>query len=243
MTQKSFLSASRITVGWTGRNVVVCTVQKRLVVAGYIPRHPNWCPRLIHNHRYHQWLLEDRPLNWNCQHYSHAIFDDESRVILYHSDHRAVMKLNRQWKRLKDKIELRLILHEKIRHVHYRCRGWLWTHEQKHMRPVLLVPVLVYVCQHVMAAVWSGHSLGHRCGYIERYAAVAKHIWTVQTKTRLPIHLISSTMVLDAERKLFHLMKWKMACSSFDVIVFNRCPCSSLIRLLLSQTWRKTFWW
>ena len=92
---------------------------------------------------------------------------------------------------------------------------------------------------------YDGYSTGNAppSGNNERYAAVAKHIWTVQTKTWLPIHLISSTMVLDAERKLFHLIKWKMACSSFDVIVFNRCPCSSWIRLLLSQTWRKTFWW
>ena len=97
------------------RTQCLCTIQKRLVVAGYLPRHPNRCPRLIHNHRCHQWLLEDRPLNWNCQHWSHAIFDDESRVSLYHSDNRAVMELSRQWKRLKDKIELWLILHEKIR--------------------------------------------------------------------------------------------------------------------------------
>ena len=53
----------------------------------------------------------------------------------------------------------------------------------------------------------------------------------VLTKTHHPIRLTSSTPSLDAEGNLFPLMIWKRVRSSFNVIVYNRCPCSPWIRL------------
>ena len=64
---------------------------------------------------------------------------------------------------------------------------------------------------------------------------------SMQKKTGRLVRLINSIQILDAERKLFHLMKRRSAQSSFDVIIFNRCPRSPWIRLLLSGTWHATF--
>ena len=81
ITWKNVLSASRVRVElirWTG-----CCV---FVAAGYQSKHPDWCPRLTPDHSCHHSMFKDRLQNLNHQHWSHAIFDDESRVRLYHSD-------------------------------------------------------------------------------------------------------------------------------------------------------------
>ena len=74
---------------------------------------------------------------------------------------------------------------------------------------------------------WSGVSLG-----IKRYSAAIKRAWSVLTKAWRPDRLIISILILDADRKLCHLMVVVVvvvvvgggggAWSSFDVIVFNR---------------------
>ena len=68
-----------------------------------------------------------------------------------------------------------------------------------------------------------------------------KHLWAVQTKAHRPVRLIDLTLILNAERKLFRLMIWKKARSSFDVIVFNWCPRNLWVRMLLSRTRCKIF--
>ena len=111
----------------TGRPVVVRMVQGRFVEAGYQSRHPDRCPRRTHHHRCRRRMLADMHSNWNHQHWSHPIFDDESRVSLYHFDHRSC--------------EFHLFLScnntlafqkhdEKLRHARNSCRGWLWTHQR-----------------------------------------------------------------------------------------------------------------
>ena len=85
---KSFLSASRISeelICQFGRTVVVRTAQGRLVANRSHPRHPDRCLWLAPDHRCHHRLLANRRQIWNHQHLSHTIFDDESRVSLYHS--------------------------------------------------------------------------------------------------------------------------------------------------------------
>ena len=46
------------------------------------------------------------------------------------------------------------------------------------------------------------------------------------------VRMMSSTLMLYIETKLVDLMIRRRAWSSFDIIVFNRCPCSPWVRLL-----------
>ena len=62
----------------------------------------------------------------------------------------------------------------------------------------------------------------------------------MQTSTGRPNHLTSPTPFLNAGRKLFRLMIRIRARSSLDVIVFNRCPRSPCVRLMLPRTRCKT---
>ena len=90
---------------------------------------------------------------------------------------------------------------------------------------------------------WLRVSLGHWSGCYEIYPAATRHIWTVRTKTRPPVRLISSSPILNAERKLFHLMIRRRAWPSFSVVVFNRYPHSLWVRLLFSLTRLRVFRW
>ena len=67
------------------------------------------------------------PRNWNHQHWSKTTFNDDSRASLCHSVHRA-------WEfHLFPGCNNPLALQqndEKLGHAHYRCRDWLWTHQQ-----------------------------------------------------------------------------------------------------------------
>ena len=95
---------------------------------------------------------------------------------------------------------------------------------------------------HVRRQRWSGVSQWHWSGRFDRYPTAAKRPCTVQTKACHPDRLISSTLILDAESKLFHLMIQGRAWSVFDVIVFNRHSHSPWIRLLFSlSSWHGTF--
>ena len=74
----------------------------------------------------------------------------------------------------------------------------------------------------------------------EWYPVATKYPWTVQTKTGRLVCLVSSTLILDAEKR-FHLMMRRRVRPFFYVIVFNRCPCSPWGRLLLSQIRQRTY--
>ena len=87
----------------------------------------------------------------------------------------------------------------------------------------------------------SGVSLEHRFRCIAWYLASAICSRTVQIKTGVPVCIISSTLILDSERKLLDVMIWKMSHSVFDVIVFNRSPHSPWVRLPLSRKWHRSF--
>ena len=74
-------------------------------------------------------------------------------------------------------------------------------------------------------------------GRLERYPAATKRLWAVREETRRPVHLISSSLILDDERTLFLLMIRIRARSSLDVVILNRCLCGLWI---VSRTRRKT---
>ena len=90
-------------------------------------------------------------------------------------------------------------------------------------RPVLRVPVGEPVCQNA-AATAIIRSLGHWSECNERYTAATKRTCTVPTKTWCPVHLVSSIMILDTERKRFCPMTRRQRRSSFHVTFFNRGP-------------------
>ena len=240
--ERVFFQLSRIRVGliWrTGRPVVVRMIQGRLVAVGYHSRHPDRCPRLTHHHRCRRRILADMPKNWYHQHCSHPIFDDESRVSLYHFDHRSC--------------ESHLFLgcnnplafqqhNEKLGHARYSCRGWLWTHQK---------------IAHETSAE------GPNCGAcVPTYGGSSdgqESVWGIVLNVLGDIQLLLNALepcgqrhgiqfawsapswFWRAERKLYHLKMHRRAWSSFDVIVFNRCPSSPWVRPLLSRTQRKTF--
>ena len=82
-----FLSETRIRVELSKqirRSVFVCMVQRRLVTAVDSSRHPDRCPELILDTL--RRLVVHHQQKWIHQHWSHVIFADESRVILYHAD-------------------------------------------------------------------------------------------------------------------------------------------------------------
>ena len=90
MRRKSFPSASIIRVGLIRRtgHGVLALVQGCLVAVGYRWSHPDRWIRLTPDHRCRRRMLANWSQNWNHQNWSHAIFNDESMVSPYHSDHR-----------------------------------------------------------------------------------------------------------------------------------------------------------
>ena len=91
MWQMIFPTLSRIRVeriSQTGRHVFVHTVQGRLVAAECHQKHPGRCPKLTPDHNCRRRMLADKLENWNYL-LSYVIFDDESRVSLYHAGRRA----------------------------------------------------------------------------------------------------------------------------------------------------------
>ena len=62
-----------------------------------------------------------------------------------------------------------------------------------HMRPVLIVPVLMPVCPHEVAVTMIQSSSEAYDWALERYPAANKGVWTIQTETWRPVHLILHT--------------------------------------------------
>ena len=83
-------------------------------------------------------------------------------------------------------------------------------------RQVLMVQISGPVCQNAVAAAMIGSQFGASVWMFERYPAAIELPMTMQTKTRHTVRLISSVLILDAERKLFHLMirrrEWSLLC-------------------------------
>ena len=94
-----------------------------------------------------------------------------------------------------------------------------------HMSPVLVFPVwclCVHACRRWR---WSGLSLGHVAARLVWHPVDTKHLWTMRTETWHPGHLISYTLIPDAEGILFPLMIWRSARSCLGAVILNRCPC------------------
>ena len=95
------------------------------------------------------------------------------------------------------------------------------------MRGVLFGPRLRPDYQHAVAAVMMRCSQSVASVWLfEWFTAATKRPWTVGTATGRPIRLISTTMILDAERNLFRPMIRQRVWSSVVVIVFNTSPLS-----------------
>ena len=132
---------------------------------------------------------------------------------------------------------------EKHGHVHYSCRGWPWTQQQISHETIADDPrsgACVPTCARGdddQESVWG------ICLDVPSDIQLLLNFLTAQTKTRRPICLMSSTLILDAERNLSPLMIQRRARSSFDVIVFNQCPRSPQVRLLISRIRYRTLRW
>ena len=126
MRWRSFLSASRIRVELIrliGRHVFVCIVKGCLVAAGYHSKHLDRCPRLPPDRRCHCRMFADRPQNWNHQHWSYAIFNIQSMVSCYHSDHHDPEFHVFLWCKNTFAFQQH---NAKLGHIHCSCTGWLW---------------------------------------------------------------------------------------------------------------------
>ena len=89
-----------------------------------------------------------------------------------------------------------------------------------------MVPVLVPVCQIRQQWRWSGVSLQNLSECPERYPAATKRLWTARTNRRYLIPLMSSALILDAERNPFPYVIQRRVRPSFDRIAFNWCRSS-----------------
>ena len=84
-----------------GRRMLVLTIRRRLLAAGYWSRRPARCPgpTLEHRQRRSEWGRRHRL--WDLRQWRHCIVSDESRFSLYHSDGRVRVR-RRQGERLID---------------------------------------------------------------------------------------------------------------------------------------------
>ena len=152
-------------------------------------------------------MLADRHQNWNHQHWSHVIFGDESSVSHRPREFHLLRGYNNP---------LAFQEHDgKLAHVHYSCRGWLWTHQQ--------------TVQEISADGPSFTDCVPTCG---GSGDGQESVWDIgldvlsDSQLLLNIYrpcgqiytarLISPTLMLDTERKLFRLMirrrVWSFLC-------------------------------
>ena len=191
MRCENFLSAPRIRVApimQIGRRVFVRTALGLLVATGYRSKHLDQCPRLTPDH------CPDRPQSRSHQHWSHAIFDDESRIILYHPGRSA-----REFHPFPGCSNLLVFQqqNEKLKHAHDSGRDGLWPH-------------LWRLCTNMRRWwQWSGVSLGHWSGCFQRCPAATKHGLHIST---------SDQSYPDPNKQTFRLtIKRKKAWCPFDV--------------------------
>ena len=134
--------------------IFVYTVQRRLTMAGYRSKHPDEFPLLFPDLRHLRRISVHWRKNWNHQHLSHVILDDESRVSLYHS-HRLRFGCNNP---------LPFQQHDEIfENGNNSSMVWPWTHQQISDRTSADGSNLVLVCQHAMVLpmirIYSGASV------------------------------------------------------------------------------------
>ena len=104
-----------------------------------------------------------------------------------------------------------------------------------HMRPVLIVPVLMPVCPHEVAVTMIQCSSEAYDWALERYPAANKGVWTIQTETWRPLHLI-----LHTEGNVFPLIIWGGAQPFLGEVILNWYLCSRRVVSLALQSRRRT---
>ena len=243
MRHKSFLLASRIRaemIRRTGRRVFVHLVQRCLVTAEYRSRYPTQCPRRTPVYRHRRHILPHKHWNWNHQQWPLVLFDDESIVSLYNCNGHARVFCH----------AVKNLAHCCIqetggirRHDDQSGRGCPWTHHlisHETSADGSSLRACLPTCGG-SSDDQSGVSLVHRPECLERYPAATKHPWTTQRQQGIQVRLISSTLILDAKRKLFLLIIRKRTWFPFDVIVCNSFQHRPWVRLYLLRTRCRTF--
>ena len=121
-------------------------------------------------------------------------------------------------------------------HDHNNCMGWPGTH-----KPISDETVQCFLSSATVPTCCGVDddqdlvSLRNLFGCLERYPAVTKRLWIVQTDIRQLICLISPTFISHTVGTT--LMIRRRVRVSFDAIVFKRCPRKFQVRLLVSRTW------
>ena len=92
----------------------------------------------------------------------------------------------------------------------------------------------------ILAQDANGALLVDRAIHHHQLRFATKRLWTVWAETQRPVHLISSTLILDDVKKLFLIMIQITARSSLGVVNFNRCPYGLWIALPASRTRQRT---
>ena len=133
---------------------------------------------------------------------------------------------------------------EKLGHAHYRCRGWPCTHLQiAHEASAdgsslgAYVPTCLGVGDGQESARGTDLDVWNEIRRLHVLNIFEPHEGTASSQSDQFHHDSGRTL----REKIFHLLIRIKARSSFDVIVFNRYPCSPWVRVLLSRTQRKTF--
>ena len=210
-----------------------CTVPGRLVSAAYRSRHPDQCPRLTSGRSCCRLMLADKRQYWSHQHWSHPIFDDESRVSLYQSDHR-IHRLHLYF-RCNDSTKQR-----KLGHTHYGYRGWLWLHQR-----LALETSGDGSSSDVCLPTCGGGSDDQESIWVIGLDILGKTqlpiyiIWPCRPRHDTQFHRSAPPWSRTSRQKLFRLIIRRKARFSLYMIVLNRCQCSHW--LLFSRTWRRTF--
>ena len=222
-----------------GCPVTLRMAQGGLVAAECRPRHPDWWPRLTPNHRHCRYMLARRLHTCNCQDSSHVLFADESIVCLYNCNgHARVFRCV-----VGRLVDCCIQETEGIRrHDDQSGNGWPWIYK--------------WISDEASA---DGSNFGACLLKCIGESDDDDSVWGIGLDVLSDIQLLlnvigtcrkrqgtqfvwpASPWLWTTERKLFCPKMCRRARSSFDVIIFNRCPRSPWVRLLLSRTQHRAF--
>ena len=223
----------------TGCHVVVRMVQGRLVATGYRPRHSEQCPRLTPDHRCCRRMLAHRHRNWNRQHSSHVLFSDESIVSLYNCNgHARVFRCV-----VERLVDCCIQETDGIRRNDDQSgRGWPWTHHRI-LDENSADGSSFWAClpKYVDGSDDDESVWGIGLDVLSDIQPLLNVLGSCGQQQGVQFAWSAPSWFWTTERKLFPLEMRTRTWPSFDVIVFNRCPRSPWVRLLLSRTQRRTF--
>ena len=87
---------------------------------------------------------------------------------------------------------------------------------------------------------WSGVSLRYLSGCLEWFPAV---FWPCGQKHSFQFDMSAPPCSQTPRETCLPVITRRTAWSSLGAIVFNRCPCSPRVKLLVSWSWRRTLRW